>query len=71
MASTRLRLKLVTSFLTSLVAGFVTAQRSNGKDRVKRKLLASVAGAAGLVVGYTLAERLTGSATETESGIET
>jgi|GEM_PF-2656135 len=71
MASTKFRLKLATSFLAALVAGFVTAQRSDGKRRLKRRVIANVAGVAGLLVGYTLAERLTGSSTGTDSEIET
>lgn len=58
MAVLSLKFKVVTSFLTSLVAGLLAGQRADGSERVRRKVAASVAGLAGLVVGFALADRL-------------
>jgi len=58
MAVLSLKFKVVTSFLTSLVAGFVAGQRTDGSERVRRKVAASVAGLAGLLVGFVLADKL-------------
>jgi hypothetical protein len=68
MAVLSLKFKVVTSFLTSLLAGFLAGQRDDGRDRVRRRAAAAVAGILGLFVGFTLAERL--KATEDEEKVE-
>jgi hypothetical protein len=64
MAVLSLKFKVATSFLTSLVAGFLAGQRDDGRDRVRRRAAAAVAGILGLFVGFAFAERLKA----TESG---
>ena len=67
MAVLSLKFKVATSFLTSLVAGFLAGQRDDGGDRVRRRAAAAVAGILGLFIGFKFAKRLKATDAENQS----